>query len=718
MAVPKTLSIRSTLLLILLVLVFLVSITILIIIDIGARRTVRDLSQRFIEQTADQAQAEMRHFFGSIEGLLDASRAWWTAGLLDYENRANLERLNAVFIPLLDRHRQITSMMLVQDEGLEYLLFRDLRGGDDYEWYNRLVWADHGPEAGYEVLWTRDLALYSEGPLPAEARDYDPRRRRFYMEPVLDQPHWTAPYYFFTTKDAGMTVAYKWHDQASGQIRLVAFDLLLMDLSSFTAKLRPSPNGKVFVLHPNGSLIGLPADARWPNPEAIRDVLQEATEYEVTDRGAAILTPQDLGLTVVRDAVSAWRGDGEDLLRVFRYESDDGFWWGGFRLFNLQGQALWIGVMVPEADFLGEALRQRNLVLAVTAGALFAAVLLAGAMARHYSRPLEFLAKQSVKVRDLDLTAGPPVRSRVREIAQLAEAQSQMMSGIRSFARYVPIDVVRELVRRGDVAKIGGKTAPLSVLFTDVQDFTRIAEGMTPDELTHHMADYFRLMIEALQSERATVDKLVGDAIVAFWGAPEAFDNHAEHAVSAVLKCRALLRDQNAQWQKSGLPALRTRFGLCTGHAVVGNVGAPERLSYTALGDTVNMASRLEALNARYGTEILATESVVDAVGTRFVWRRIDRVTVKGKALPTDIYEPLGEVTQVSEAVRDRAADYEEALRLSSERRFADAVARLDSLLAAHPDDEPSIQLREKCRQWIKHPPPRDWDGVTHHSEK
>lgn len=715
---PRPISTRSALLMMLLALVFLISASILIVVDIGARRTMRDLSQRYIDQSADQVQSEMGHFFGSIEEFLNISRAWWEAGILDYDGRADLQRLNAMYIPLLDQHRQITSMMLIRDDGLEYLLFRDLRGGDDYEWYNRLVWADKGPAAGYVVRWTRDLQLHSGEPLPDDARDYDPRRRPFYTGADLEEIHWTSPYYFFITKDAGLTVSQKWRDPASGQIRLVAFDLLLRDLSDFTSSLRPSPNGTAFVVHDDGSLVGLPADARWTNSDEIREILRKASNQADSDQAATLLTPEDLGLTVVGDAVSAWRDRGDDQQGVFSFRSDGGAWWSGFRKFDLHDQALWIGIAVPESDFLGEAERQRYTVLAVSTAAVLLALLLAGIVARHFSRPLEALAEQSAKIRDLNLADAPAVRSSVREIKQLAEAQSQMLTGIRSFSRYVSVALVRDLVRRGEVAMIGGKRTSLTVLFTDIRNFTRIAESMRPEDLTRHMSDYFQLMITALQSESGTVDKIVGDGIVAFWGAPDPLDHHAVHAVSAVLKCQRLLSDQNQRWREEGRPELTTHFGLCTGAAVVGNVGAPERLSYTALGDTVNTASRLEALNVRYGTEILATESVVSATASKFVWRRIDRVRMKGKAIAIDIYESLGEAPQVSNGMRERAKTYEEALRCSTERRFADAVQLLDTVLAADPQDGPSLRLRELCRAWMNMPPPEDWDGVTLFAEK
>ncbi|MCA9427010.1 MAG: hypothetical protein KC994_18155 [Candidatus Omnitrophica bacterium] len=722
----STVSIRTSLLRNLLVLLLSVSITILAVTIWGARRTVRVLSERLIEQSAQRADESMRNFFGSIEGLVLASRDWWNSGLLDYEGREDLEQFNAVFVPLLNEHRQVTSMMVVHDEGFEYLLFRDLRGGEDYEWYNRVVWADQGPDAGYEALWTDDLEPYRTNPLPEDVRDYDPRKRNYYTEPPLNEIFWTNPYYFFITKDAGLTATLKWKDEKTGRTRLVAFDLLLMDLSRFTARLRPSPHGKVFVLHSDGSILGLPADERWSDPDEIRERLRNPAEREgagtKADDAATLLTPTELDLDNVAKAASLLKiGNSSDVdheTRHFRFKSGGEYWWGGFRPFDLRNQRLWIGVVVPERDFLGPAIQQRNLVLLICAIALVVATLMVVILARRYSEPLEQLAAKSDRIRHLDLSEDIPVHSSLTEVSQLADAHAQMTSALDSFSRYVPLELVRELLQRGEVAQIGGRTEALTILFTDIEGFTNLAEGMEPDELTHHMAEYFSLMLAALNEQNATVDKFIGDAIVAFWGAPSPDEDHAKHGVSAVLQCRDLLREHNERWMNRGQPVLLTRFGLSTGEAVVGNVGSPDRLNYTVLGDTVNTAARLESLNNYYGTEVLATESVVTAAGPGFEWRRIDRVRVKGKTEATVIFEPLGHSDEVASEELENARRYEEALDQYAKREFSEALQSLKSLLSQNPEDGPTKRLYDLCHQYSETPPGDKWDGVTRYLTK
>lgn len=716
----RTVSIRTSLLRNVLALVLTVSVTVLVVMFVGARRAVRDLSAQLIAESSNRAEESLRSFFDGIEALTRVTAAWSDAALLEYEGPADLVRLNQFFAPLLTENPHVTSMILTDDEGFEYMLLRDFGDDQDYEWYNRLTWADRGPEAAFTSRWSETFELLSRQPLP-NAADYDVRNRPFYTVPEIGETVWTDPYYFFTTRDAGMTVSTKWR-HASGQVRVAAFDLLLMNLSRFTVERRPSPNGYVFVLFRDGSLLGLPADERWTDAssqrEALRNPAERQGEQTVADEAAVLMTAAELELPVIAAAVEEWRQAGSGPLGHFRFASGGEAWWGGFRRFRLQGPELWIGVVAPESDFLSQAREQRNVVFAVCAIAMLLAVVMTHVLARRYSRPLELLAEQSARVRELNLTDRIPIQSHLTEVSQLADANAQMMTALESFSRYVPLDLVRDLLRRGEVAEIGGRTERLTILFTDIQDFTSVAEGMTPQALTHHMAEYFSEMLEVLRREKATVDKFIGDAIVAFWGAPEPAPDHAARAVRAVLGCRDRLEHLNPRWVERDLPPLPTRFGLSTGDVVVGNVGAPNRMNYTVLGDTVNVASRLEALNGRYGTTILATAEVVEQAGEGFVWRRIDRLAVKGKELPVDVFEPLGLAGSVAASDLDAARRYETALRCYVEGRFAEAVADLERLLNDVRDDGPTQRLLDFCRRYAAEPPTGPWDGVTRYETK
>jgi adenylate cyclase len=209
------------------------------------------------------------------------------------------------------------------------------------------------------------------------------------------------------------------------------------------------------------------------------------------------------------------------------------------------------------------------------------------------------------------------------------------------------------------------------------------------------------------------VDKIVGDAIIAFWGAPTAMPDQTDRALKAVLECRDTLATLNQTWGVQGLPELPTRFGLATGPVVVGNMGAPTRLAYTVLGDTVNLASRLEALNKVYGTRILVDIGARQAGGDGFAMRHLDRIIVVGKTQATDIFELLGETGKVPAVKLAAARRYEAAwdqYRLGEFRQAWDALAGFEAEFGVDPAVE---RLRQMCQAYRERPPGPDWDGIS-----
>jgi adenylate cyclase len=293
-----------------------------------------------------------------------------------------------------------------------------------------------------------------------------------------------------------------------------------------------------------------------------------------------------------------------------------------------------------------------------------------------------------------------------------------MRIALDAFSRYIPIDIVRQLLDRGEAAKIGGKSIDVTILFTDIEGFTSISEKMPPMEIALHLEKYFNFMLEELRMENATVDKFIGDAIMAFWGAPIDNPNHAMSAVRATWNCTQKLNELNKRWRDSGNPEFVTRFGIASGEAVVGNVGASSRLNYTALGDNVNLASRMEGLNKYYGTRILVTSSVVSQTNDVFMFRHVDRVTVKGKVQVDEIYELLGPIDYVTEDIILFKNRYEEAFSLYLKRDFSGAMSCLNALKSPYQEEMSVKRLKEVCFRFVKSPPGNDWKGVRIFSQK
>jgi len=208
------------------------------------------------------------------------------------------------------------------------------------------------------------------------------------------------------------------------------------------------------------------------------------------------------------------------------------------------------------------------------------------------------------------------------------------------------------------------------------------------------------------------VDKFMGDGIMAFWNAPTPVPDHVGQACRAALRAQARLAVMREQWAIDGRPRFHARIGLHTGEVLVGTLGTQERFAYTAIGDSVNLASRLEGLNKTYGTYILASQAVRDAAGPSFEWRRLDRVAVVGRSEGTDVYELLGETSAVPQEVMQARNAYEYALAAYFARRFDEAAAGFHAAAKARPGDKAAQAMAWRAEQFAIYQPPPEWDGV------
>lgn len=278
----------------------------------------------------------------------------------------------------------------------------------------------------------------------------------------------------------------------------------------------------------------------------------------------------------------------------------------------------------------------------------------------------------------------------------------------RAFSRYLAPAVVRDLLSRPETLELGGAEAEVTVFFSDLAGFTTLSEGLSPRELIGLLNAYFTPATAIILASGGTLDKFIGDAIMAFWGAPLPLADHAARALGAALDMRRDLAAFARESAARGLPRFEARMGLHTGAVVVGNVGSRDRFDYTVLGDTVNLASRLESLNKYYGTGLLVSRAVREAAGEGFLFREVDTVRVKGRAEAVAVFEPLGRAGEVSPVP---AALFEAALARYRRRDFAGALTGFSAARAACPGDGPSGVLAARCRAFLAAPPPEDWDG-------
>lgn len=279
------------------------------------------------------------------------------------------------------------------------------------------------------------------------------------------------------------------------------------------------------------------------------------------------------------------------------------------------------------------------------------------------------------------------------------------------FGQYVPPELVEEMSRDPEAYSMEGRKAELTVLFSDVRGFTTISEGLGPDELTHLMNDYLSTMTEVIRKNRGTLDKYIGDAIMAFWGAPVGDSQHARQAVVTAMQMQSAIPTVNKAFAAKGWPEIRIGIGVNTGEMTVGDMGSVVRKAYTVMGDAVNLGSRLEGITKQYGVSILVGEGTRKAVKD-VIFREVDRVQVKGKEEPVAIFEPVGLEGEVGKAMLEEIKLWNQALRHYRAGEWDQTEVMLLNLSRMAPERALYGKYMERVEYLRKEPPGPGWKGV------
>ncbi len=292
--------------------------------------------------------------------------------------------------------------------------------------------------------------------------------------------------------------------------------------------------------------------------------------------------------------------------------------------------------------------------------------------------------------------------------------EEQKATMIRTaFSQYLSPTLVKELINNKQELTLGGEERAMTILFSDIRSFTSLSERMTPNELCTFLNEYLTPMTEVIMENRGTVDKFIGDAIMAFWNAPLDDSDHAAEACYTALKMNERLRYLNGAWQQQKRPTIAIGIGIHCGIARVGNMGSKHRFDYTVIGDSVNLASRLEGLNKLYGTSILVSGATRELLKDRdFIFREIDRVRVKGKSKPVTVFELIRATSELDATMVKELADYQQALQAYRQRDFADAASRFKELQATNHCQRLYKLYAKRCQEFTESPPPADWEGI------
>lgn len=503
---------------------------------------------------------------------------------------------------------------------------------------------------------------------PDHPEPYDATTRDWFEE-ALDHPEvrWNEPYQF---TDGAWGISVTRGVEQDGQVTGVLLaDFFLADLTAYLAQLRVGETGRVLLVTSAGHVLG---DA---DPDVHDALASDVTQGALQLHGEAH--------RLVRRPIGKVRGLDWD-----------------------------VAILVPERELTGVARENARRTVLLGLLALAAATLLAGWFATRISRDIRAMSLDLSRIRRLELSDEVPPASYLQEVAMMAEALASMKVGLRSFSRYVPVGLVRQLLEDGEEAQLGVTSRELSIVFSDIAGFTPLVESTPKETMVEALAAYLDRMNQAIDGSQGTVCQYLGDGILALWGAPVTQEDHALRACRGALAMRDVSKAMVADAGASGRPPMPTRIGVNSGEVLVGNIGATDRFNYAALGDPVNTASRIEGLNKAYGTSVLIGERTAELVGDAMVLRPVDRVRMKGKTEPLVVHELLGEAGRVDPVLLAAVERYENAFAAYVERRFDEALAGFEEVVVALGDDPPSQVLAERCRGYLAEPPPPDWDGA------
>jgi adenylate cyclase len=494
----------------------------------------------------------------------------------------------------------------------------------------RLIVSD-GSGGGRHVWHFFDAQDQEIGFHETRMTSYDPRQRPWYRAAVAQAPRaaMSGPYTMATTGTVGISLS---RVGAFGDGAVVGVDVLLDTISRFLAEARLSQHAQAFVFDRRGRLI----------VHSNRQIAAQLAEAIGTRDGMADLRVMpEAKLMVVAQGLIKDRKPGEAMMRSFDH---DGQAW----LMHMSGggggtlaEGATVVVAAPESDFTGDTIALLQQGVGIALGVLAAGILAALLVAVGISRSLAALTRQAKRFEALDLAPGRPINSHISEVMALSSAMSAARNAVRTFALYVPSEVVRLLVGGGLFGARLAERREVTVLFTDIRDFTTICETAEPEEVVAMLSAYFDVMSGCIRDHGGAIIQFLGDSVYAMWNAPIEDGSHADHALACALSLAARIGAFNARQVAAGKPALVTRFGLHTGTAVVGSMGAADRLQYTAIGDTVNVASRLEGINKEFGTTILASRQLKDRATGPFRFRPLGEVQAKGRAEPIEIFEVM-----------------------------------------------------------------------------
>ena len=545
----------------------------------------------------------------------------------------------------------------------------------------------------------------------AIANNYDPRERPFYkslLSTIANTPEalrqrfilLDEPYISGSTSRPTMTVSTPIYadDKFKG---MLGESFELSAISSFLKSIQISQNSETYILDADGDIVVSTSADNGYTIEKKKLIKQNVLSAD----GSA-----------VQQAFQLY-ASGKNRQFEFTHAATSEIYLAQFTEFPNNFNKKWeVLTLAPVSDFLVGLNEINKRLIAYGGLACLVLAFLTYVLSRKISRPIEILTED---IRDLlDFNSSRRIiRSKILEINILSVAVNKLRNTLRAFTTYVPQDLVNDLLRSGNDIELGGESRYLTILFTDLQGFSSISEATPSRELMKLVSAYLALVTQTVKEETGTVDKFIGDSVMAFWGAPLLDQNHAYHACVAAVKSQRRMVGLNEQLVKEGLSPLTVRIGIHSDAVLVGNIGSPTRMSYTVMGDGVNIAARLEGINKEFATSICISHATYKESGERLWTRPVDVITVKGRKGEIPIYELLairGDDPETMPTDREQALckSTQKAFALFANQQYSEAADQYQEIINSFDDGLSSI-MKNKCLQHLNRmAPPSTPDGM------
>jgi adenylate cyclase len=665
----------------------------------AARRNVADVVGQLNRQIVGSVQHEVRATLNNAWSVQEAVRSIFFQEAIKLTDEAKRE---FIFLALLRSHPTVSWIALGFPDGA---FFGALKAADDEI---DMVEVKRNPETGI-----RQQRVDTYTPQPGDVlfrgreitpSDYEATAQAWYQRAVAeDGPGWSMLSHLpYRDRAAIVTSTPIVIDLDFSGVLAVVVEL--ERLSQFLAGLEVGKTGTVVLLGRNGQVVasGASGAIKRQRQGEMPELDTLARDHPMLASVATLLAGKGVSLADLWETLQLQTTgpiDGKDYFVTFS---------------PLKFNGWVVATVIPTDDFLASIRRNVAILLIALAGLtlLIAAIAILSAN-RLVAAPLLRIAGQLKHIENFRLERVGRVTSPLRELDDLSAALLQMSRGLASFQKYIPTELVRTLVSRGVEARPGGQQQTLTVMFTDLAGYTSISERLG-DRVVPLLSEYLEVVSTAVLGRDGTIDKFIGDGVMAFWGAPVPNERHALDACAAALECQRLLASQRAAAERCGGTALRMRIGINTGRMLVGNIGSNDRLSYTVIGDPVNVASRLEPLGKLYGVDIIIGDETRIAAGEAIIVRRLDWVAVYGRSGGLAIYELLGLAEEAKTATPEWVRTYEAGLGAYKDRRWSEAIGFFEATAAIRSTvDHPSEILMERCRSFLADPPRSDWIPIS-----